>query len=103
MTGKYNWPREPEPSYTHELHAKACQQAAQARQVLVQHVQVRKGKVVYCAIIKNAYTVPNGPDCWTIETMWPERARFTVACKNVIACDSASCSCISPIPEVTCL
>lgn len=111
MTGKYNRPREPEPSYTHELHAQACQEAAMARQVLVQHVLARRGKVVYCAIIKNAYTVPDGPDCWTIETSWPEQARLTVPCKNVIACEPSGCSCLGsaasavsePALGVTCL
>lgn len=109
MTGKYFRPREPEPSYTHELHAQACQKAAQARQTLVQHVLARRGRLVYCAIIKNAYTVPDGPDCWTIETSWPEKARLTVPCKNVIACDPVGCSCVGPSvvsepeSEVTCL
>jgi hypothetical protein len=102
MTGAYNRLREPEPSYTHALHAAACGNAAKSRQVLVQHVLARRGRVVYCATIKNAYTVPNGPDCWTIETSWPEKARLTVPCKNVIACDPSGCSCLgSALPAVS--
>lgn len=94
MTGKSNRPRELEPIYTHALHAHACQIAAQARQVLVQHVLAKRGQIVYCATIKNAYTVPDGgPDCWTVETLWPEKTRITVPCKNVIACDAVSCVC----------
>ena len=94
MSGKYNRPRELEPSYTHALHAHACQVAAQQKTVLVQHVLAKRGQIVYCAVIKAAYTVPNGPDCWTIETSWPEQTRITVPCKNVIACDAEFCSCL---------
>lgn len=83
-----------EPDYTHSLHATACQQAAALRQVLVQRVLVKRGPVVYCAVIKAAYTVPDGPDCWTVETSWPEKARITVPCRNVIACMPARCSCL---------
>lgn len=82
-----------EPAYTHELHAKACGIAAQSRQVLVQHVLAKRGQVVYCAIIKAPYTVPEGPDCWTLETLWPEKSRLTIPCKNVIACNPLCCSC----------
>jgi hypothetical protein len=108
MTGKYNRPREPEPSYTHALHVQACQEAAKSHQVLVQHVLARKGQLVYFGIIKAPYTVPGGPDCWTLETSWPEKARLTVVCKNVIACDPVFCSCrpapvSEPVFEVTCL
>jgi hypothetical protein len=84
-----------EPAYTHALHAHACHEAAKRQEVLIQHVLAQRGPVVYCAVIKQAYTVPNGPDCWTLETLWPEKARITVPCKNVIACDAASCSCLS--------
>lgn len=101
MNCKYNRPRDPEPSYTHALHAHECQLAAQARQVLQKRVLVRKGQIVYCATIKAAYTVPDGPDCWTVETSWPERARFTVACKNTIACPEACCSCMGPSSPVS--
>ena len=112
-----------EPDYTHALHDQACQEAAQDRIVLEQHVLAKRGQIVYCAKIKAPYTVPGGPDCWTLETLFPEKTRITVPCRNVIACDSAFCSCLesvavrvglacdgtpapaagSPVLEVTCL
>lgn len=82
-----------EPDYTHALHAQACQQAAKAHQVLLQHVLARKGQIVYCAVIRAPYSVPGGPDCWMLKTLWPEKTCLTVACRNVIACESVSCSC----------
>lgn len=85
-----------EPDYTHALHAQACGVAARARQVLVQHVLAKRGQVIYCAVIKAPYSVPEGPDCWTLETLWPEKVRLTIPCKNVIACDPAFCSCAAP-------
>jgi hypothetical protein len=88
-------PTIPEPDYTHALHARACQVAAQQGVVLVQRVLAKRGPVVYCAVIKEVYSVPNGPDCWTLETSWPEKTRITVPCRNVIACDAASCSCVA--------
>lgn len=103
MSDKYFRHREPEPSYTHALHAQACQTAAQNRQTLVQRVLARRGQVVYCAVIKNAYTVPNGPDCWVLEASWPEKVRLVISCSNVIACgDPVGCSCLGPV-GVTCL
>ena len=84
-----------EPAYTHALHAQACGAAARRHEVLIQHVLAKRGQIVYCAVIKNAYSVPEGPDCWTLETLWPEKTRITIPCKNVIACDSVFCSCIS--------
>lgn len=100
-----------EPDYTHALHGEACAAAAQNGIVLIQHVLAKRGPIVYCATIKAPYTVPNGPECWTLQTSWPERARLTVPCRNVIACNPELCSCrfaaLSAsefIPEaVTCL
>jgi hypothetical protein len=89
----YNRLREPEPDYTHALHATACHEAAMRQEVLVRHLLVKRGPVVYCAVLKGAYTVPGGPDCWTVETVWPEKARITVPCRNTIACNPEFCSC----------
>ena len=93
--------RQSEPDYTHALHAVACGIAARSHHVLVQHVLAKRGQVIYCAVIKNAYSVPEGPDCWTLETLWPEKTRITVPCKNVIACDSAFCSCEAAAARIT--
>jgi hypothetical protein len=80
--------------YTHEAHAKRCVEAAKAREVLSQYVQAKRGQIVYCAVIKAAYTVPNGPDCWTVETLWPEETRITVPVRNVLQCGGLTCSCV---------
>lgn len=95
----YNRQRDLEPIYTHQVHAARCREAAQNFQVLVQHVLVKQGLIVYCAVIKCAWTTPDGLDCWTVETSWPERTRLTTPCRNVIQCDVTACSCISePVP-----
>ncbi len=86
-----------EPDYTHALHAKACGEAAKARKTLVTHVLVQKGPIVYCGVIKAPWTTPDGKDCWTVETLWPEKCRFTVSCKNVIECKSEKCSCLDDV------
>lgn len=93
-------PRAPEPDYTHALHAQACQQAAQRGEVLEgAYVLAKRGEIVYCARIVRPWTIPNGPDCWTLETLWPERTRLTIPCLNVIACPNpAACSC-RPAPS----
>lgn len=93
--------RTPEPDYTHALHAEACRVAGQDKEVLIQHVLAKRGQIVYCAVIQKPYTVPNGgPDCWTIQTSWPEKVRITVLCKNTIACNPEFCSCIAPTARV---
>lgn len=82
-----------EPDYTHALHAQACQDASKNRHTLVQHVLARKGPIVYCARILRPFSMAGRPDCWTIETIWPEQARITVSVRNVIACKQETCSC----------
>jgi hypothetical protein len=80
--------------YTHAAHSKRVHEAALNRVVLSnQLIQVKKGQVVYCAILKAPYTVPDGPDCWTVETVWPDAGKFTTVCKNVRLCGDEKCSC----------
>lgn len=80
--------------YTHADHWKRGIEASKRLQMVERtHVQVRKGPVIYCAQILEAYTVPNGPDCWTVESLYPQKARFTVPCKNVRLCESSTCTC----------
>ncbi|MDO9357831.1 MAG: hypothetical protein Q7T70_02405 [Polaromonas sp.] len=83
----------PSDPYTHEAHAVKCGQFAKARMVLVQRVLCQRGPILYCGVIKNAYTVPGGPDCWTVETVHPEKTRITIPVRNVIACGGETCSC----------
>ncbi len=96
MTCKPSISSEP---YTHAAHAARCAEAAARREVLVQHVLVRRGPVVYCAVIKAAYSVLGGPDCWTVETSWPEKTRFTAAVRNVLQCGGTTCSCAGEAPS----
>lgn len=91
-------PRAPEPDYTHALHHQRALEVAQRGQVLDKtYVLAQRGPVVYCATISRPYIVPNGPACWTLDTLFPERARLTIPCRNVIACNPEFCSCL-PVP-----
>lgn len=73
--------------YTHAAHAARCRDAAIRGHVLSsQHVQVMRRGVLYCAQLVNAWTTPDGVDCWTVETSHPEIARFTVPCRQVRLC-----------------
>ena len=93
------------PGYSHAEHSARCRDAAQEGKTLVQRVQVMRRGVVYCASIKNAYSVPKGPDCWTVNASYPESVRLTVACSRVIPCSPESCACVVPESKkgVTCL
>ncbi|MDP2034193.1 MAG: hypothetical protein Q8K29_12345 [Polaromonas sp.] len=90
---KYNRPRPAEPDYTHSMHAAACAKAAQRREVLVQHVLAKRGRIVYCAVIRGAWMSPDGKECWTLETLWPENTRLTIPVRNVIQCGGEFCTC----------
>lgn len=83
-----------EPDYTHALHAQRCIDAAQRGEVLNgAYVLAKRGLIVYCARIARPWSIPNGPDCWTLDTLFPERARVTIPCFNVIECPADRCSC----------
>lgn len=80
--------------YTHEAHGKHCRSMFDQNIVAErQHVQVKKSGVVYCAQIVGPYTLPNGPECWIVESLSPEVARFTVSVKNVRLCGDSACGC----------
>ncbi|AOV01564.1 hypothetical protein BI380_09465 [Delftia tsuruhatensis] len=79
--------------YTHAEHAARCRAAAQVGHTLQsQHVQIMRRGVLYCAQICNAWTTPDGQDLWTVETSFPEAARFTVPCRQVRLCEPCSCA-----------
>lgn len=81
--------------YTHADHMRRCAEAAQQGHVLArQHVQVMKRGILYCAQLCSAWTTPDGADCWTVETTYPEQARFTVPVKQVRLCGDARCICV---------
>lgn len=86
--------------YTHVEHARRCTEAALQGVVLSrQLVQVRKRTVVYCAQIVNAWTTPEGLECWTVDSFWPELARFTVPAKQVRLCGCSGCDCADLVAE----
>lgn len=80
--------------YTHFMHiAFASKEAREGRSAARRYVQVKKHKVTYCAQLVGSWTTPDGLDCWTVETLLPEIARFTVPCRQVLACDRETCLC----------
>jgi hypothetical protein len=82
--------------YTHADHARFIRESvndsATAVKDCMRLVQVRKNKVVYCARIADAFTIPNGPDCWKVESFIPEKAIFSVPVSNVRVCGQG-CKC----------
>lgn len=83
--------------YTHAMHATRCHQhAVWGVSAVALRVQVKKHGVTYCGAIAAPWTTPSGLDCWTVETISPEMARFTVPCKNVRECGDLQCSCVAP-------
>lgn len=80
--------------YTYEAHQRHIARAMKAkRSAALRPVQVLKGSVVYCARILDAFTIPNGPDCWKVEAIAPEKAIFSVPVAKVRACGGHKCSC----------
>lgn len=80
--------------YTHEMHARACGEAARRGVVLSgKCVQVRRRNVTYCARIVEAVSLDQAGDCWTVEVLWPEKARMTVLVRNVRDCEGAEGHC----------
>ena len=76
--------------YTHEMHARACGEAARRGVVLSgKCVQVRRRNVTYCARIVEAVSLDQAGDCWTVEVFLPEKARMTVLVRNVLDCEGA--------------
>lgn len=58
---------QPAPNYTHQMHAKACAEAAKERRVLRQYVQVNFYGAHGCGVIKDAYDDPEGSPMWTVQ------------------------------------
>lgn len=82
--------------YTYEAHQLHIVRAMKAkRSAALRPVQVLKGSVVYCARILDAFTIPNGPDCWKVESISPEMAIFSVPVSKVRACGGNKCACAS--------
>lgn len=82
--------------YTHADHwSFAIKEGQQGRLAARKHVQVKKKTITYCAQIVGAWTTPDGLDCWTVESLLPEVARFTVPCRQVTDCPSSVCMCLT--------
>lgn len=87
--------------YTHKDHWIYCRDMVmQNRMATRRHVLVRKHTLVYCAQIIEPWTTPNGVDCWVVESVFPEEARFTVACKNTFVCSATDHTCM-PVSAVS--
>lgn len=81
--------------YTFQDHAAKCRQAALSGVTLIgQHVQVKRRQVIYCAQILEPWTTPDGKDCWTVLSSFPEQARFTVPVHLVRECGDSRCTCV---------
>lgn len=80
--------------YTHAMHAQRCHESARSGLSAVGLlVQVQKRHVTYCARIAGCWTTPDNVDCWTVETISPEVARFTIPVRQVRECGQTHCSC----------
>lgn len=56
--------------YTHAMHARRCQEAAQAREVLRTYVQVKTCGLACCARLIESWT-GHGTDFFKVEGIWP--------------------------------
>lgn len=82
--------------YTHAMHALRCCESAHAGvSAFGLWVQVKKRSCVYCARIAAPWTTPDGLDCWTVEAVLPEVARFTVPVRQVRLCGQSDCACVT--------
>lgn len=80
--------------YTHAMHARRCSESAHSGLSAVGLlVQVQKRHVTYCARIAGCWTAPDNVDCWTVETISPEVARFTIPVRQVRECGQTHCAC----------
>lgn len=80
--------------YTHEAHYARCVDAARLGQVPpMPLVQIMRRGVHYCGQLVRTWTTPSGLDCWTVDVIHPERARYTVPCKQVRLCGDERCIC----------
>jgi hypothetical protein len=79
-------------AYTHADHAAHIGKCMSEKVSAVRAVQVQKNGVVYCAQIVDAFTIPNGPDCWKVKTSIPEMAIFSVPVSKSRVCGQG-CAC----------
>lgn len=81
-------------AYTHAMHAKACQQAANASQTLTQWVQVRTSGSSCCARILDAWTSADGQDFWKVQATTPLRFTGSYPVRSVRQCSGLDGLCI---------
>ena len=81
--------------YTHQAHAARCGEAARQCVMLAPKcVQVRRGRVVYCAQIVEPYTHVQAGDCWSVELLPPHGGRMTVLVRHVRECEGIDGRCL---------
>lgn len=83
--------------YTFAEHVnRVFKQAHQGPETAHPYVQCRKSGSTYCARIESIYTTPDGHQCWIVNSILPEEARFAVSCRNTVLCPKETCLCASP-------
>lgn len=80
--------------YTHEMHAKACQSAAQSKIVLRQWVQVRTSGSTHCARLIDAWTSSDGCDFWKVQATEPLAFTGSYPVRAVRQCSGIDGRCI---------
>ena len=81
-------------AYTHADHARACQQAAQRREVLQAWVQVKTSGSAHCARLLDAWTTSDGLDMFKVHAVQPLAFIGSYPCKSVRQCSGIDGRCI---------
>lgn len=83
--------------YTYAEHLNhVFKQPHQGPETALPWVQVRKAGSTYCARIESLHTRPDGLQCWIVNSVLPEEARFAVSCRNTVLCPRDTCRCARP-------
>lgn len=83
--------------YTYVAHLnRVFKQAHQGPETAHPYVQCRKSGSTYCARIESLYTTSDGLQCWIVNSILPEEARFAVYCRNTVLCPKETCLCARP-------
>lgn len=83
--------------YTYAEHINnVFKKAHQGPETALPYVQCRKAGSTYCARIESVYTTSDGLQCWIVNSILPEEARFAVSCRNTVLCPRETCRCARP-------
>jgi hypothetical protein len=84
----------PQNAYTHAAHAAHIGKCMSEKVSAVRALQVQKNGVTYCAQIVDAFSIPDGPDCWKVKAFLPEMAIFSVPVSKARVCGHG-CTCVA--------